>query len=261
MSLIGKSVTRPDAHDKVTGGKGYPVNVKRPGMLHAKILRSPFPHAKIVSIDTSEAEKLPGVKAVLIPSEVPTRKFTPVYFVPTDTKSMPQDMLIMSDHVRFAGQPVAAVAATTADIAEQAMDLIEVEYEELPGVFNPDDAMQPGAPQLHEEAENNIAVAPQMEMGDVEAGFAEADEIFEGTYSTQRVHTCYLEPRVCVAEYDGRGGYTIDSSMQHLFGLREKLAFVLEIPESKVTVNKPPYIGGGFGASWTSATSSPSRRC
>jgi xanthine dehydrogenase molybdenum-binding subunit len=247
MSVIGKSVPRPDALDKVTGGKGYPVNFQMPGMLHGKLLRSPYPHAKILSIDTSAAERLPGVKAVLTHHDVPKRKFTSVYFVPTDTKSMPQDLLILSDRVRFAGQPVAAVAATSADIAEQALQLIEVEYEELPTVFDPEQAMQPGAPQLHEGAANNIAVAPVMDIGDVEKGFAEADHIFEGTYTTQRVHTCYLEPRVCVAAYDGDGGYTVNSSMQHLFGLREKLSFALEIPASKVRVIKPPYIGGGFG--------------
>ncbi|RMF97195.1 MAG: hypothetical protein D6727_06030, partial [Gammaproteobacteria bacterium] len=247
MSLIGKSVTRPDALEKVLGGPGYPVNYARPGMLHAKLLRSPYPHARIVSIDTSAAERMPGVKAVLTHHDVPQRKYTPVYFVPTETKSMPQDLVIMSDHVRYAGQPVAAVAATSPEIAEQALHLITVEYEELPAVFDPEEAMQPGAPQLHETAENNIAVAPVMEFGDIEQGFAEADHIFEGVYQTQRVHTCYMEPRVCVAEYDGKGGYTINSSQQHLFGLREKLAFALEVPESQVRVIKPPYIGGGFG--------------
>lgn len=247
MSVIGKSVPRPDALDKVTGGKAYPVNFQLPGMLHGRMLRSPYPHARILNIDTSAAEALPGVMGVLTHHDVPTRKFTSVYFVPTDTPTLPQDLLIMSDHVRYAGQPVAAVAATSTDIAEQALQLIEVDYEDLPTVFDPEAALAPGAPQLHEGAENNVAVAPVLELGDIEKGFAEADHIFEGTYTTQRAHTCYLEPRVCVAEYDGNGGYTINSSMQHLFGLREKLAFALEIPESKVRVLKPPYIGGGFG--------------
>lgn len=247
MSVIGRSVTRPDAVDKVTGGKSYPVNFVMPGMLHAKMLRSPFPHATIVSIDTSAAESMPGVKAVLTPAEVPQRKFTNVFFVPTDTKSMPQDLLIMSDTVRYAGQPVAAIAATSAEVAEQALELIEVEYEELPAVLDPEKAMEPGAPQLHDGAENNVAVAPRHEAGDIEKGFTEADHIFEGVYTTQRAHTCYLEPRVCVADYDAQGNVTINSSMQHLFGLREKLADSLEIPVSRVRVIKPPYIGGGFG--------------
>jgi len=247
MSLIGTSPLRPDALEKVTGGKDYPVNVRLPGMLHGKLLRSPYPHARIRRIDAAAAAKLPGVKAVITPADVPQRRFTPVYFVPTLAGSMVQDMLILSDTVRFAGQPVAAVAATSLRIAEQALNLIEVEYEELPAIFDPEAAMQPGAPVLHEHAPNNVAVNPVMAFGDLEKGFAEADHVFEGVYQSHRVHTCYMEPRVCVVDCDSEGNYTVHSSMQHLFGLREKLAYVLEIPESRVRVMKPPYIGGGFG--------------
>ncbi|MDP2326111.1 MAG: molybdopterin-dependent oxidoreductase [Gammaproteobacteria bacterium] len=247
MSLIGTSPPRPDALDKVTGGKGFPVNVRVPGMLHGKLLRSPYPHAKILSIDTRAAARLPGVKAVLTAADVPKRKFTPVYFVPADATSMVQDMLIMSDTVRFAGQPVAAVAATSLRVAEQALELIEVEYEELPAIFDPEAAMLPDAPCLHEHAPNNVALNPSMGFGDLEKGFAEADHVFEGVYSSHRVHTCYMEPRVCVVDCDRNGNYTVHSSTQHLFGLRQKLAYALEIPESKVRVVKSPYIGGGFG--------------
>jgi xanthine dehydrogenase molybdenum-binding subunit len=246
-SVVGKSVLRPDAFEKVRGGKGFPVNVSLPGMLHAKLLRSPYPHARVVSIDASAAEALPGVKAVLLPKDVPQIKFCPVFFVPTLAPSMIQDMLVMSDTVRYAGQPVAAVAATSAEIAEQALEFIEVEYEELPTVFTTEAAMGEGAPQLHADAPNNIAKNPVFEFGDLEAGFADADHIFEGTYKTQRVHTCYMEPRVCVVDSDADGRLTVHSSMQHMFGLREKLAFVLDLPESMVKVVKPPYIGGGFG--------------
>jgi xanthine dehydrogenase molybdenum-binding subunit len=245
--VIGKSVPRPDAYDKVTGGRNYPVNFTLPGMLHAKLLRSPYPHARIVSIDTTEAERLPGVKAVLTPAECPRRPFTPVYFVPVQKQGTVHDFVIMSDRVRWAGQPVAAVAAVTADIAEAALELIEVEYEELPAVFDPEQAMADGAPQLHEHAANNIAANPTFTIGDPEAGFAEADHVFEGVYQTQRVHTCYMEPRVCVVDTDTQGRVTARSSMQHAFGLREKLAFALGIPESQVNVIKPTYIGGGFG--------------
>jgi len=247
LKIIGKSVNRPDAYDKVTGGKHYPVNFSLPGMLHAKILRSPYPHAKILSIDTSAAQKLAGVKAVLTYKDVPQRPFTPVYFVPSQAKSMVLDFVIMSDRVRWTGQPVAAVAAVTAEIARAALELIDVEYEELPAVFDPEQAMQDGAPQLWEGTPNNIAKNPVFAFGDLEAGFAEADHIFEGVYQTQRVHTCYMEPRVCVADSDTQGRIKIISSMQHAFGLREKLAFALGIPESHVNVVKPSYIGGGFG--------------
>jgi xanthine dehydrogenase molybdenum-binding subunit len=245
--IIGKSALRPDARDKVTGGRGYPVNVSLPRMLHAKLLRSPYPHARITGIDTSEAEKLPGVKAVLTTKDVPQKPFNPVYFVPTDAHSVVRDMRILSDRVRFVGQPVAAVAATSEAIAEQALSLIAVDYEELPTVFDPEQAMREGAPQLHEASPNNIAKNPVVEFGDVEAGFAEADHIFESVYQTQRVHTCYMEPRVCVVDCDVDNHFTVHSSTQHIFGLREKLSYALEIPASHVTVIKPPYIGGGFG--------------
>lgn len=247
LNVIGQSVIRPDAYDKVTGGKHYPVNYSLPGMLHAKLLRSPVPHAKILSIDTSEAEKLPGVKAVITHVDCPTRKYTPIFQVTSDSLKLVRDMLVMSDTVRFTGQPVAAVAATTPDIAAQALELIDVEYDELPVVFDPEEAMQPGAPQLHAHSENNVAVTPEMEVGDIEAGFAEADHIFEDVYQTQRVHTCYMEPKVCVVDSDRQGNLTVCSSVQQLFGLKEKLAYVLEIPESKVRIIKSAYIGGGFG--------------
>lgn len=246
-AVIGKSALRDDAYEKVAGGQGYPVNVKYPGMLHAKILRSHHPHARVVRIDAARAERLPGVKAVLLPKDAPQKAYSPVYFVPTLAASMVQDMLVLSERVRYVGQPLAAVAATTPAIAEAALELIEVDYEELPVVFDPELAMRDDAPQIHDGVPNNIAAHPKFEFGDLEQGFAEADYIFEGTYETQRVHTCYMEPRVCVVDVDSRGRVTVESSMQHLFGLREKLAFVLDIPESRVRVVKPPYIGGGFG--------------
>ena len=245
--IIGKSVLRPDAHDKVTGGRGYPVNVRLPGMLHGKILRSPYAHARITGIDTSEAEKLPGVKGILTHKDVPQKRFSPVFFCPTGAKSLVRDLVVLSDRVRYAGQPVAAIAATTEAIAEKALELIDVDYEELPAVFDPEEAMKDGAPQLHEDAPDNVAKNPAFEFGDVEKGFAEADHIFEGVYQTQRVHTCYMEPRVCVVDCDKQGHFTLHSSMQHIFGLREKLAYALDIAESRITVVKPPYIGGGFG--------------
>ena len=188
-NIIGQSVLRPDAFDKVTGGKGFPVNVRLPGMLHGKLLRSPFPHARILRIDTSQAERLPGVRGILTPSEAPKNKFHPVFFAPSVAASMIPDMLVLSDRVRFAGEPVAAVAATSPEIAEEALDLIHVDYERLPAVFDPEETMKPGAPQIHEHAPHNIAMNPCFAFGDLEKGFEEADYVFENTYETQRVHT------------------------------------------------------------------------
>ena len=246
-SYIGVNVPNIDARDKVVGGRGYPVNVSLQGMLHGKLLRSFYGHARIVSIDTSEAENLAGVKAIVTPYDVPKKKFNPIYFMPVLGNGANHDMEVLSDVVRYSGQPVAAVAATSADIAEQALELIEVEYEELPTVFTTDDAMAAGSPKLHDYTENNIAKHPFFETGNVDAALATADKVFEHTYQTQRVHTCYMEPRMVVVDSDSNGNLTVHSSNQHLFGLREKLAFVLGIPESKVRVVKPPYMGGGFG--------------
>ena len=246
-AYIGTNVRNVDALDKVMGGRGYPVNVTLPGMLHGKLLRSSYAHARILSIDTTEAEKLPGVKVILTPDDVPKKKFNPIYFMPVQGHGANHDMEILSDVVRYAGQPVAAVAATSIDIAAQALELIDVEYEELPALFNTGEAMSDGAPALHDYTQNNIAKHPYVETGDVDAALAEADRIFENSYQTQRVHTCYMEPRLVVVDADATGNLTVHSSNQHLFGLREKLAFVLDIPESKVRVIKPPYMGGGFG--------------
>lgn len=247
LKLIGARVPNVDARDKVTGGRGFPMNVSLPGMLHGKMLRSPYPHARITRIDTTEAEALPGVKCVITPDDVPQDKYTPVYFVPVLSEGSVMDMVIMSREVRYVGQPVVAVAAATADIAEQALDLIEVDYEELPAVFDPDEALKPGAPQLHDSAPGNLAMQPSHSSGDIDVGFAEADRIFEATYQTQRVNTCYLEDRVIVADADPQGNVTIHISTQHVFGVREKIAHILGIPETKVRVIKPDYIGGGFG--------------
>lgn len=247
LHIVGKRVPSPDAYEKVMGGRGYPVNVRLPGMLHAKLVRSSYPHARILRVDTSKAEKLPGVKAVLTSQEVPQIKFHPVFFSPSTAASMIKDMLILSPTVRFAGQPVAAVAATRPELAEEAAKLIEVDYELLPAVFDPGEALRPGAPRIHEHANNNVAMNPSFSFGDLERGFEEADYIFEHTYQTQRVHTCYMEPRVCVVDSDSRGNLTVWSSTQHIYGLREKLSFALGLPLSRVKVVKPPYIGGGFG--------------
>ena len=244
---VGTRVRHHDAIDKVTGGRGYPVNVNLAGMLHGRMLRSPYAHARIVRMDIDEAKTLPGVRAILTPDDVPQVKYSPIYFMPTEGLACIQDMTLMGRTVRHVGQPVAAVAADTMEIAEQAAQLIDVEYEELPAVLTVEDAMADGAPAIHDYTSGNVAVDETFETGDPDAGFAAADHVFEQTYETQRINVCALEPHVCVADVDAYGNVTIHSSMQHLFGLREKLAFVLGLPVSKVKVVKPPYIGGGFG--------------
>jgi len=258
LTVIGQSLNRPDAYDKVTGGRGYPFNVRLPGMLHGKLLRSPYAHARIVSIDASRAERLPGVKAVLLPADVPQIRFNPLCFISQHASGVTRDYYVMKGEiVRYVGEPVAAVAATSVEIAEAAIHLIDVKYEELPAVFDAEEAMKPGAVQLHDDAPGNIAKNPSFECGELEKGFAEADFIFERTYQTQRVHTCYMEPRICVVEMDGEDNVTIHLSTQHVFGIREKLAVALDIPETKIKVIKSPYIGGGFGGKIELTTMEP----
>ncbi len=257
MSVVGTRVLSPDAYDKVTGGRGFPINVNLPRMLHGKMLRSDYPHARIVRMDASPALRLPGVKAVITPGDVQRIPYNPTFLKPADAKSLTRDMLLLSDTVRYAGQPVAAVAATSTAIAEEALELIDVEYQELPAVFDPEQATKEGAPEIHAGVRNNILDTPSLGAGDVEAGFEEADYIFEGTYETPRVHTCYMEPRVCVADADGSGRITLYASIQHLFGLRERIAYVLGMPVSKVKVVQPPYIGGGFGSKLDMAHAEP----
>ncbi|MCC6210516.1 MAG: molybdopterin-dependent oxidoreductase [Burkholderiales bacterium] len=246
-SVIGRSIPRPDAWEKVVGGRGYPVNLRLPGMLHGTLLRSPHPHARIAGMDASRALALPGVKALITPADVPRIPYSATFFKPATSAAVVRDMLILDGTVRYAGQPVAAVAATTASIAEHALELIEVQYEELPAVFDPEEAMREGAPEIHAGVRHNVIGRPTYSLGDIEAGFSAADHVFEGVYETQRVHTCYMEPRVCVADADAQGRVTVYASVQHLFGLREKLAFVLGLPVSSVRAVQPPYIGGGFG--------------
>ncbi len=244
---VGSRVPHHDAIDKVTGGRGFPVNVNLAGMLHGRLLRSPYAHAEIVSINIEAAQSLPGVRAILTPDDVTQKTYSPIYFMPTEGLACIQDMSLMGRRIRHAGQAVAAVAADTIEIAEQAAQLIDIEYKELPAVFNVDDALADGAPAIHDYTNNNVALNETFETGDPDAGFAEADYVFEHTYETSRINICSLEPHVCVSDVDPAGNVVIHSSMQHLYGLREKLAFVLDLPVSKVKVIKPPYIGGGFG--------------
>jgi xanthine dehydrogenase molybdenum-binding subunit len=247
LKVVGQRVVKNDAWEKVMGGPGYPVNLRLPRMLHAKMLRSPYAHARILKINTVKAEKIRGVRAIITHNDVPKIKYSPVTFAPNDSSSLVRDTNILTDKARFVGDPVAAVAADSIETAEEALDIIDVEYERLPTVFDPEEAMKPGAIKIHDGVANNIALSQVIPIGDVENGFKNADSIFEGTYETQRVHTCHMEPHVCLVESDTSGTLTVYSSTQHVFGLRDKLAFALGLPIGKVRVVRPPYIGGGFG--------------
>lgn len=247
FSVVGKSVKRSDTLEKVTGTAVYAGDIILPGMLHGKIKRCEIAHARIKSIDTSKALALKGVKAVLTHENVPRVLH---YGSPHPrSSSVTKDQYILDDRVRYWGEGVAAVAAVTEEIAEEALGLIEVEYEPLPAVFTVEDALKPDAPAIHDNGldENNVLPPVIVERGDIDQGFAEADLIVEGEYDLGRPTAAYMEPNICVTQWDGNGKLTIWSSTQTAFMVRGALAEVLGIPLNKVRV-VVDHMGGGFGA-------------
>ncbi|MFK0276542.1 xanthine dehydrogenase family protein molybdopterin-binding subunit [Ensifer sp. NPDC090286] len=247
FKIVGKSVRRDDVLEKVTGEAQYTGDIKLPGMLHGKIKRAAIAHARIKSIDVSKALAYPGVKAVLTHETVPRVLH---YGSPHPrSASCTKDQYILDDKVRFWGEGVAAVAAISEEIADEALDLIEVEYEPLPAVFEPEDAAQPGAPLIHEVGPGgNLVLDPvRVNRGDVDKGFAEADFVLEGTFAGGRPHPAYMEPNVCVADWDGSNKLTFWTSTQTSFMVRGILAEVLGLPLTKVRV-LVDHMGGGFGA-------------
>ncbi|MGF6257183.1 xanthine dehydrogenase family protein molybdopterin-binding subunit [Ensifer sp. LBL] len=247
FKIVGKSVKRDDVLEKVTGEAQYTGDIKLPGMLHGKIKRAAIAHARIKSIDVSKALAYPGVKAVLTHETVPRVLH---YGSPHPrSASCTKDQYILDDKVRFWGEGVAAVAAISEEIADEALDLIEVEYEPLPAVFEPEDAAQPGAPLIHEVGPGgNLVLEPvRVNRGDVDKGFAEADFVLEGTFAGGRPHPAYMEPNVCVADWDGSNKLTFWTSTQTSFMVRGILAEVLGLPLTKVRV-LVDHMGGGFGA-------------
>lgn len=237
-SLIGCSMTRVDGVDKVTGAGIYAADQAMPGMLYGRVLRSPLPHARILSIDTSEAEKLPGVVKVATAKDVPGfNRFG---------RAIPDTPCLADTKVRYVGDAVAAVAAESEEIAEQALELIKVDYEELPCVFDPIEAMRPDAPKVHEERDNNVLAHVKIRKGDTEKAFQEAAVIVENTYRTPFVEHVYLEPECALAYVDAGDTVTVISPTQAPFNIREAVAQVLGLPEEKVRM-KQTVMGGGFG--------------
>ncbi|KQX24766.1 dehydrogenase [Ensifer sp. Root423] len=247
FKIVGKSVKRDDVLEKVTGEAQYTGDIKLPGMLHGKIKRAAIAHARIKSIDVSKALAYPGVKAVLTHETVPRVLH---YGSPHPrSASCTKDQYILDDKVRFWGEGVAAVAAISEEIADEALDLIEVEYEPLPAVFEPEDAAQPGAPLIHDVGPGgNLVLDPvRVNRGDIDKGFAEADFVLEGTFAGGRPHPAYMEPNVCIADWDGSNKLTFWTSTQTSFMVRGILAEVLGLPLTKVRV-LVDHMGGGFGA-------------
>lgn len=241
--VVGTSVPRVDALDKVTGTTVYGSDVVLPGMLFGKILRSPHAHARIVRVDTSKAEALDGVRAVVTAADTPKLTYG---FQSGQNPRLADKMPLEAEKVRFIGDEVAAVAAVDALTAEKALELIEVDYEVLPAVFDPELARQPGAPLIHEGVERNVIDVFDYGEGDVERGMAEADVVVEREYFSQAVAPTAMETHQAVASWDARGRLTMYASTQMPFLLRAHLAAVLGLDEGDVRILKMP-MGGGFG--------------
>ncbi|MEP6149801.1 MAG: molybdopterin cofactor-binding domain-containing protein, partial [Nisaea sp.] len=248
---IGTSTIRPDGADKVTGKAAYAADTNMPGMIWGKVLRSPHPHAIIRSIDTSKAEALPGVKSIVTAEDiVDFSVHTPVPLGIQDMRWMCRNVMAR-EKALFHGHPIAAVAATSGEIAQQACELIEVDYEVLPWAIEIDDAIADDAPILHDFIEfegkpSNIVGTLEHTLGDIDAGFGEADVIIERSFDTRPVHQGYIEPHACLVSVAADGKTTIWSSSQGQFMVRAMTAFLTGIPQSDIRAI-PAEIGGGFG--------------
>ena len=235
LKYVGHSVPRVDGVDKVTGKAKFVGDIVVPGMLYGKILRSPCPHARIRAIDATEAEALPGVVAVLTAADIDD--LNPIY------NGRP---IIAMHKVRYVGEPVAAVAALDLATAEEALGLIQVDYEELPAVVGIDAAVKKDAPLIHEEKGGNIGTHEQVRRGDADAGFAQSDEIVEDTFTFPMVYHYAMEPHSVIAHCDS-DEVTVWSSAQHPFQVRGDIAKLFKLAPARVRliIN---YLGGGYGS-------------
>jgi len=241
-SVVGQGVPRVDAWAKVTGDATYTADIYLKGMLHGKILRSPHPHARILHVDTSRAKRLNGVRAVVTGADTAGVK----YAQQMKTK-VPDKAPLALDKVRYIGDEIAAVAADDVDIAVEALDLIMVEYEILPAVFDPFEAMEPGAPQIHDHAPNNIAYSSLFQWGEpLDKLVNECDLILEDDFKTHSQIHCYMEPNCSVATWDQNGNIVVWATTQGPHTHKQELVKALGIPEQKVRVITPT-LGGGFG--------------
>ncbi len=251
---VGKPEKKVDAVKLVQGKPAFAADIEKRGMLVAKVLHSPHAHARIKKIDTSKAKALPGVAAVLTWQDIPRVVYSTAG--QSDPIPGPLDTFSLDHKVRFVGDRVAFVAAETAEIAGKALGLIEVEYEALEAILDARQAMSAGAIRIHDEPEyvnfadshpeKNLAAEIRIDIGDVEKGFREADQIFEGEYEVPKVQQVSIEPHVCVTYWDEDDRLVIRTSTQVPFHVRRQLAPVLGLPVKRIRVIKPR-IGGGFG--------------
>jgi CO/xanthine dehydrogenase Mo-binding subunit len=235
LKYVGHSVPRVDGIEKVTGKAKFLADLTIPGMLHGKILRSPYPHARLLAIDTSRAEALPGIAAVLTAADI--GDLIPTY------NGRP---LIAISKVRYVGEPVAAVVAADLAQAEEALSLIDVQYEELPAAVGIDRARAIGAPLIHEDRSDNICSHERVERGNAQEGFAQSDLVVEDHFSFPMVYHYAMEPHGVIAHWNDEG-VTIWSSAQHPFQVRNDIAKVFHLPTARVRM-VISYLGGGYGS-------------
>ena len=254
MRVVGKPEIKVDGTKLAQGKPAFTADIELRGMLVAKVLHSPFAHARIRHINTSAALALPGVVAILTWKDLPRVVYSTAG--QSDPIPGPLDTFSLDNKVRFVGDRVAFVAAETDVIAQKALDLIQVDYEPLPAIIDPGDAMKVGAPVIHDEPEfvnfsgsdpfRNLASQIRIDVGDVERGFLEADRIIEGDYKVPKVQQASIEPHVVVTYWDEDDRLVIRSSTQVPFHVRRQIAPLLNLPVKRIRVIKPR-IGGGFG--------------
>ncbi len=259
LADIGKTFRRLDYETKVTGRAQYLADMSLPGMCYGKILRSPYAHARIKSIDALRASKIPGVMAVLTRDDILHDQGIEPYYGPV----FKDQTIVATEKVRHVGDPVAAVAALTVDAADAALAAIEVEYEELPAVLNVQEALQPNPTLVHETVKlpesgfadlaelkpiegTNLCTHFKLNRGNIERGFAEADRIFEDTFTLPATQHSFLETHACIAQVDAGGRISVWATTQNPFVVRTQLANIFKVPVSKVRV-VVPYLGGGYG--------------
>jgi CO/xanthine dehydrogenase Mo-binding subunit len=248
FAVVGHRLPRLDSPAKVTGLQTYGTDVVLPGMLYGKLFRSPVPHASIRRVDVRAALAISGVRAVITAADIPRAWYGPAV----------KDMTALAaGRVRYINEPIAAVAATSLEIAEQAVAAIEAEFDPLPAVFDPEAALAPGAPLIHPDwAEytalpvlsrgGNVASHSRIHHGDVEAAFSACFRVYEHHFTTPSVHAGYTEPRAATARWEGDGSLTVWSNGQLPYEVQATLADILQLPVSRIRVLVPG-IGGGFG--------------
>jgi 4-hydroxybenzoyl-CoA reductase alpha subunit len=240
LNVVGQRVPMHDAAAKATGQAQFTDDLMLPGMLHGRFVRSHIPHGRVIHVDASRARALPGVKGVITGRDIPDR----MYGIVPKAKD---EHALARDKVRYIGDEVAAVVAVDPEIAEEAVRLVRVDYEELPAVFDPLEAIKEGAPVIHEGVRNNTSASIRKEWGDVEAAFARSEHVFEDSFYSQAVNHAPMEPHAALAQCDPQSGdLTIWTSTQIPYFLKRNLATTLLVPENKVRVIKPK-VGGGFG--------------